>query len=63
MSLLIALLFLSGCGIVVEGELEKGIELCATNGGIERISPHPNSSTFRCKNGAEFTISPHGNIK
>ena len=53
---------MTGCGVVLDGELEGGIQFCADNGGIYEIRPRGASSIFTCQNGAEFNVKRDGSI-
>lgn len=49
---------LFGCANPVSPEsLEKGFEVCRSNGGVATVSVSPLASKFSCQNGATVTVS------
>jgi len=60
--LVLTIAALTGCGVVLQGELRGGIQLCADNGGIYKIRPRGATSIFTCQNGAEFNVKDDGSV-
>ena len=53
LSFLIALLCLSGCGVVTKQDIDKAEKLCDPNGGLKRI--YVRNVEVECNNGATFS--------
>ena len=53
LSFLIALLCLSGCGVVTKQDIDKAEKLCDPNGGLKLI--YVRNVEVECNNGATFS--------